>query len=103
MVRCYTSLKLDLQLFASKKGVGSTKNGRDSHSKRLGAKLADGQSCHAGSLIYRQRGTKIHPGSNVGIGGDDTLFALIYGFVKFEPYRRVKKQVSVYVGDQVVV
>ena len=66
---------LDIQLFASKKGVGSTKNGRDSESKRLGAKLADGQFCHAGSIIYRQRGTKIHPGTNVGKGGDDTLFA----------------------------
>lgn len=66
---------LDIQFFASKKGVGSTKNGRDSHAKRLGAKLADGQYCHAGSVIYRQRGTKIHPGTNVGRGGDDTLFA----------------------------
>ena len=68
---------LDIQLFASKKGVGSTKNGRDSESKRLGAKLADGQYCHAGSIIYRQRGTKIHPGTNVGRGGDDTLFAKV--------------------------
>ncbi len=66
-------LKLNLQLFASKKGVGSTKNGRDSESKRLGAKLSDGQWCHEGSIIYRQRGTKIHPGNNVGRGGDDTL------------------------------
>ena len=65
-------LKLDLQLFASKKGVGSTKNGRDSESKRLGAKLSDGQTCTAGSIIYRQRGTKVHPGTNVGKGGDDT-------------------------------
>ena len=64
---------LDIQLFASKKGVGSTKNGRDSESKRLGAKLADGQYCHAGSIIYRQRGTKIHPGTNVGRGGDLSL------------------------------
>ena len=88
-------LKLDLQLFASKKGVGSTKNGRDSHSKRLGAKLADGQSCHAGSIIYRQRGTKIHPGVNVGRGGDDTLFALVDGVVRFERKGRDKKQVSV--------
>lgn len=75
---------LDIQLFASKKGVGSTKNGRDSESKRLGAKLADGQFCHAGSIIYRQRGTKIHPGTNVGKGGDDTLFAKVNGVVKYE-------------------
>lgn len=87
---------LDIQLFASKKGVGSTKNGRDSESKRLGAKLADGQFCHAGSIIYRQRGTKIHPGKNVGIGGDDTLFALTSGVVKFERLGRDRKQVSVY-------
>ena len=88
--------KLDLQLFASKKGVGSTKNGRDSHSKRLGAKLSDGQFCTAGSIIYRQRGTKIHPGVNVGKGGDDTLFAKVDGVVKFERYGRSKKKVSVY-------
>ena len=85
-------LKLDLQLFASKKGVGSTKNGRDSHSKRL----ADGQSCHAGSIIYRQRGTKIHPGTNVGRGADDTLFALVNGVVKYERLGKDKKKVSVY-------
>ena len=89
-------LKLDLQLFASKKGVGSTKNGRDSHSKRLGAKLAVGQSCHAGSIIYRQRGTKIHPGTNVGRGADDTLFALVNGVVKYERLGKDKKKVSVY-------
>ena len=88
--------KLDLQLFASKKGVGSTKNGRDSKSKRLGAKLSDGQSCTAGSIIYRQRGTKIHPGANVGKGGDDTLFALIDGTVKFERKDKKRKKVSVY-------
>ena len=88
--------KLDLQLFASKKGVGSTKNGRDSKSKRLGAKLSDGQFCTAGSIIYRQRGTKIHPGVNVGKGGDDTLFAKVDGVVKFERYGRSKKKVSVY-------
>ena len=76
--------KLDIQMFASKKGVGSTKNGRDSHSKRLGAKLADGQFTNAGSIIYRQRGTKIHPGVNVGRGSDDTLFALCAGIVKYE-------------------
>ena len=87
---------LDIQLFASKKGVGSTKNGRDSESKRLGAKLADGQFCHAGSIIYRQRGTKIHPGPNVGKGGDDTLFAKVNGVVKYERLGKDKKKVSVY-------
>ena len=87
---------LNNQLFASKKGVGSTKNGRDSESKRLGCKVADGQTCHAGSIIYRQRGTKIHPGTNVGRGGDDTLFALVDGVVKFERLGKHKKQVSVY-------
>ena len=87
---------LDIQLFASKKGVGSTKNGRDSESKRLGAKLADGQFCHAGSIIYRQRGTKIHPGTNVGKGGDDTLFAKVTGVVKYERLGKDKKKVSVY-------
>ncbi len=89
-------LKLNLQLFASKKGTGSTKNGRDSESKRLGAKAADGQTVHAGSIIYRQRGTKIHPGNNVGRGGDDTLFAKVTGVVKFERKGKDKKQVSVY-------
>ena len=88
--------KLHLQLFASKKGVGSTKNGRDSESKRLGAKLSDGQVCTAGSIIYRQRGTKIHPGNNVGKGGDDTLFAKIDGVVKYERVGKKKKKVSVY-------
>lgn len=87
---------LDLQLFASKKGVGSTKNGRDSESKRLGAKRADGQFAKAGAIIYRQRGTKIHPGTNVGRGGDDTLFALEAGIVKFERMGKDKKKVSVY-------
>ncbi|AOX43703.1 50S ribosomal protein L27 [Spiroplasma sp. NBRC 100390] len=87
---------LGLQLFASKKGVGSTKNGRDSHSKRLGAKRADGQAIRAGSIIYRQRGTKVHPGVNVGRGGDDTLFALIDGIVKFEKFGRNKTKASVY-------
>ena len=87
---------LDIQLFASKKGVGSTKNGRDSESKRLGAKLADGQFCHAGSIIYHQRGTKIHPGTNVGKGGDDTLFAKVNGVVKYERLGKDKKKVSVY-------
>ncbi len=87
---------LNLQLFASKKGVGSTRNGRDSHSKRLGAKRADGQFANAGSILYRQRGTKIHPGVNVGRGGDDTLFAKVDGVVKFERLGRDKTQVSVY-------
>jgi len=89
-------LRLDLQFFASKKGVGSTKNGRDSHSKRLGAKRADGQFVSGGSILYRQRGTKIHPGENVGRGGDDTLFAKVDGVVRFERFGRDKKKVSVY-------
>jgi large subunit ribosomal protein L27 len=93
-------LKLDLQLFASKKGVGSTKNGRDSHAKRLGAKRADGQFVSGGSILYRQRGTKIYPGVNVGRGGDDTLFAKVDGVVKFERLGRDKKQVSVYPAAQ---
>ncbi|MGL4589576.1 MAG: 50S ribosomal protein L27 [Mycoplasmatales bacterium] len=88
--------KMNLQFFASKKGAGSTKNGRDSHSKRLGAKLADGQATHEGSIIYRQRGTKVHPGTNVGRGSDDTLFALVSGIVRYERKGRNKKQVSVY-------
>ena len=87
---------LDIQFFASKKGVGSTKNGRDSQSKRLGAKVADGQFLTAGSIIYRQRGTKIHPGTNVKKGGDDTLFSTIDGVVKFEHLGKDKKKVSVY-------
>lgn len=87
---------LDIQLFASKKGVGSTKNGRDSHSKRLGSKKADGEFATAGSILYRQRGTKIHPGTNVGRGGDDTLFAMCDGIVKFERLGKDKKKVSVY-------
>ena len=81
---------------ASKKGVGSSKNGRDSESKRLGVKTGDGQFVSAGSILVRQRGTKFHPGNNVGIGGDDTLFALVDGTVKFERKGRDKKQVSVY-------
>ena len=89
-------LKLSLQFFAHKKGVGSTKNGRDSESKRLGVKKADGQAVVAGNIIVRQRGTSIHPGNNVGIGKDDTLFALIDGKVKFEQKTKAKKQVSVY-------
>ncbi len=89
-------LKMNLQLFAHKKGMGSTKNGRDSESKRLGAKRADGQFVLAGTILYRQRGTKIHPGVNVGRGGDDTLFALVDGVVRFERKGRDKKQVSIY-------
>ena len=89
-------LRISLQFFAHKKGVGSTKNGRDSESKRLGVKRADGQSVVAGNILVRQRGTAIHPGNNVGIGKDDTLFALIDGKVKFERKNKDKKQVSVY-------
>ena len=89
-------LKLSLQFFAHKKGVGSTKNGRDSESKRLGVKKADGQSVVAGNIIVRQRGTHIHPGNNVGCGTDHTLFALIDGRVKFEYVTKTKKRVSVY-------
>ena len=89
-------LRMNLQLFAHKKGVGSTKNGRDSEAKRLGAKRADGQFVKAGNILYRQRGTKIHPGLNVGRGGDDTLFALTDGVVRFERLGRDKKQVSVH-------
>ena len=89
-------LRLDLQFFAHKKGQGSTSNGRDSEAKRLGAKRADGQFVKAGNILYRQRGTKIHPGHNVGRGGDDTLFAKVSGVVKFERKGRDKKQVSVY-------
>lgn len=93
-------LRLDLQFFASKKGVGSTKNGRDSEAKRLGAKRADGQFVSGGSILYRQRGTKIYPGENVGRGGDDTLFAKVDGVVRFERYGRDKKKVSVYPAAQ---
>ncbi|HNX28267.1 MAG TPA: 50S ribosomal protein L27 [Syntrophomonadaceae bacterium] len=81
---------------AHKKGVGSSRNGRDSHSKRLGVKKYDGQVVRAGNILVRQRGTKIHPGNNVMIGGDDTLFAVIDGKVKFERMGKDKKQVSVY-------
>ena len=89
-------IKFNLQLFAHKKGMGSTKNGRESQSKRLGAKKGDGQSVLAGNILVRQRGTKIHPGNNVGIGSDDTLFALVDGTVKFEHITGGRKQVSVY-------
>ena len=81
---------------AHKKGMGSTKNGRDSEAKRLGVKKADGQSVLAGNILVRQRGTKIHPGTNVGKGGDDTLFALVDGTVKFERMGKDRKKVSVY-------
>lgn len=89
-------IRISLQFFAHKKGVGSTKNGRDSESKRLGVKRADGQPVVAGNIIVRQRGTHILPGKNVGRGSDDTLFALIDGKVKFEHVARDKKAVSVY-------
>ena len=87
---------LNIQLFAHKKGQGSTKNGRDSESKRLGAKASDGEYVSGGSIIYRQRGTKIYPGTNVGIGKDDTVFAKVDGIVKFERVGKDRKQVSVY-------
>lgn len=89
-------LKLNLQLFASKKGVGSSRNGRDSNSKRLGVKRTDGQFVLAGNILVRQRGTKLHAGTNVGRGNDDTLFATIDGKVKFERKDKRRKQVSVY-------
>lgn len=94
-------IKMNLQLFAKKKGVGSSKNGRDSIAKRLGVKRHDGQYVSAGSIIVRQRGTKFHPGLNVGRGGDDTLFSTVDGYVAFERKGRDKKQVSVYTEDQV--
>lgn len=89
-------IKISLQYFAHKKGMGSTKNGRDSESKRLGVKRADGQFVLAGNILVRQRGTHIHPGNNVGRGSDDTLFAMVDGTVKFERVGRDRKQVSVY-------
>lgn len=89
-------MMLNIQLFAHKKGQGSTKNGRDSESKRLGAKAADGEFVTGGSIIYRQRGTKIYPGKNVGIGSDDTIYAKVDGYVKFERVGKDKKQASVY-------
>ena len=89
-------LKISMQFFAHKKGSGSTKNGRDSESKRLGVKRADGQFVKAGNILVRQRGTHLHPGTNVGIGKDDTLFALVDGRVAFERLGRDKRQVSVY-------
>ncbi|MFC6170596.1 50S ribosomal protein L27 [Loigolactobacillus jiayinensis] len=92
-------LKMDLQFFSHHKGGGSTSNGRDSAGRRLGSKSADGQTVTGGSILYRQRGTKIHPGANVGIGGDDTLYALTDGVVKFERFGRDKKKVSVYPAE----
>ena len=97
-------LVMNLQLFAHKKGVGSSRNGRDSDSKRLGTKRADGQFVLAGNILVRQRGTKIHPGNNVGIGGDDTLFAKISGIVKFERMGKMKKKASVYpVAEEIAI
>lgn len=89
-------LKMNLQLFAHKKGVGSSRNGRDSAAQRLGVKRGDGQFVTAGNIIVRQRGTKFHPGKNCGLGKDDTLFATIDGYVKFERKDRNRKQVSIY-------
>ena len=93
-------LKINIQLFAHKKGGGSTKNGRDSESKRLGAKRGDGQFVLEGHLLVRQRGTHIQPGNNVGKGSDDTLFALVDGNVKFERMGKDRKKVSVYAVEQ---
>ncbi len=93
-------LRISMQFFAHKKGVGSTKNGRDSEAKRLGVKRGDGQYVLAGNILVRQRGTHIHPGNNVGIGSDDTLFAMIDGQVRFERYGRDRKRVSVYAAEQ---
>ena len=93
-------LKINIQLFAHKKGMGATKNGRDSESKRLGVKRADGQFVLAGNILVRQRGTHIHAGNNVGRGADDTLFALVDGKVKFERVGRDRKQVSIYAVEQ---
>ena len=92
-------LKISLQFFAHKKGVGSTKNGRDSESKRLGVKRADGQLVPAGNILVRQRGTKIHPGVNVGIGSDDTLFATASGVLRFERLGKDRKQACVYEAE----
>ena len=89
-------LEFNIQLFAHKKGQSSTSNGRDSADRRLGAKAADGEYITAGSIIYRQRGTKIHPGTNVGIGTDDTLYSTVSGYVKYEHLGKDKKKVSVY-------
>lgn len=93
-------IKLNLQLFAHKKGVGSSRNGRDSQAKRLGVKRGDGELVLAGNILVRQRGTKIHPGMNVGRGSDDTLFAKVDGYVKFERKGKDKKQVSIYPAQE---
>ena len=93
-------LRMSIQFFAHKKGVGSTKNGRDSESKRLGPKRADGQFVLAGNILVRQRGTHFHPGNNVGIGKDDTLFAKVDGVVRFETKHLGRKQVSVYAVEE---
>ncbi|MBP0989103.1 MAG: 50S ribosomal protein L27 [Oscillospiraceae bacterium] len=93
-------LRISMQFFAHKKGVGSTKNGRDSEAKRLGVKRGDGQYVLAGNILVRQRGTHIHPGNNVGIGSDDTLFAKIDGQVRFERLGPDRKRVSVYAAEQ---
>ena len=90
-------LEFNIQLFAHKKGQSSTSNGRDSAGRRLGAKAADGEFITAGAIIYRQRGTKIHPGTNVGRGTDDTLYSTVSGYVKYEHLGKDRKQVSVYV------
>lgn len=92
-------LELNIQLFAHKKGQGSTKNGRDSKPKMLGAKASDGELISGGSIIYRQRGTKVYPGKNAGIGKDDTVYAKISGTVKFERLGKDRKQVSVYPAE----
>ena len=89
-------IQMNLQLFAHKKGVGSSRNGRDSAAQRLGVKKYDGEEVTAGNIIVRQRGTKIHPGTNVGLGKDDTLFALTDGYVKFERLDKRRKKVSIY-------
>jgi large subunit ribosomal protein L27 len=93
----FNFLEFNIQLFAHKKGQSSTSNGRDSAGRRLGAKASDGEYIEAGSIIYRQRGTKIHPGTNVGRGTDDTLFAKVSGYVKYEHLGKDRKKVSVYV------
>ena len=93
-------MNFSLQFFASKKGVGSTKNGRDSRGRRLGAKIADGQTAKAGAIIYRQRGTRIHAGANVGMGNDHTLYAKVDGVVKYERLGKDKKQASVYAVEE---
>lgn len=96
-------MRMNLQLFAHKKGVGSSRNGRDSNAKRLGVKRADGQAVSAGSILVRQRGTHIHPGINVGLGKDDTLFAKVDGKVSFERKGKTKKQVSIIPMEATVV